>query len=128
MTDTNGNEDDETEYHTTNTLNRASAWTNSQTGSQPWFAWVALFAAHTPWECPPANLIDNVSCSAFLDEEIRYRFIIQALDNKCFGSIHPGVVQFALCDGSVRQISKAINIDTLGRLSERDDGEAIADY
>jgi len=54
--------------------------------------------------------------------------IIQALDNKCFGSIHPGVVQFALCDGSVRQISKAINIDTLGRLSERDDGEAIGDF
>jgi hypothetical protein len=54
--------------------------------------------------------------------------IVQGLDNKCFGGMHPSVTQFVLCDGSVRQVSKSINIDTLGRLADRDDGETIGDF
>jgi prepilin-type N-terminal cleavage/methylation domain-containing protein len=54
--------------------------------------------------------------------------IIQALDNKCFGGMHPSATQFVLCDGSVRQISKNIDIRLLGRLADRDDGETIDDF
>ncbi|MBC7852641.1 MAG: DUF1559 domain-containing protein, partial [Pirellulaceae bacterium] len=54
--------------------------------------------------------------------------ITQGIDNQAFGSLHPGSVQFAMCDGSVRSIAKQININTLGNLAERDDGNAIGDF
>ena len=43
-----------------------------------------------------------------------------------FGSTHPGVVQFALCDGSVRPISYSIDIFTQWKLADANDGEAVA--
>jgi hypothetical protein len=45
-----------------------------------------------------------------------------------FGSYHAGVCQFVLCDGSVRAIQNAINLDTLTRLTERNDGLPVGDY
>jgi hypothetical protein len=45
-----------------------------------------------------------------------------------FGSYHPGVCQFVLCDGSVRPIPVSINIDTLTRLAVRNDGQPVGDY
>ena len=42
-----------------------------------------------------------------------------------FGSYHPGLCQFALCDGSVRGISVAIDLKNLDRLASRKDGEVI---
>ncbi len=42
-----------------------------------------------------------------------------------FGSYHPGVCQFALCDGSVRALSVSIELTNLGRLADRRDGQAI---
>jgi prepilin-type N-terminal cleavage/methylation domain-containing protein len=45
--------------------------------------------------------------------------------NLCFGSWHPGVCQFALCDGSTRSISNAIALETFYRLSLRNDGLSI---
>jgi prepilin-type N-terminal cleavage/methylation domain-containing protein/prepilin-type processing-associated H-X9-DG protein len=46
-----------------------------------------------------------------------------------FGGWHPGVCQFAMCDGSVRAIRTTIDATNLGRLSERADGQVInADY
>jgi prepilin-type N-terminal cleavage/methylation domain-containing protein len=53
---------------------------------------------------------------------------VQALDNRKFGSRHPGICQFVMCDGSVRAIRNNIDIVTLGRLSMRDDGESIGDF
>ena len=43
-----------------------------------------------------------------------------------FGSAHPGVVQFALCDGSVRPISYSIDIFTQWKLADAKDGETLA--
>src|SRR5207248_11665410 len=54
--------------------------------------------------------------------------IVQGVDNKCFGGLHPGVVQFVLCDGSVRGIQRNIDINTLSRLAHREDGQAVGDF
>jgi prepilin-type N-terminal cleavage/methylation domain-containing protein len=43
-----------------------------------------------------------------------------------WGSWHVGLCQFALADGSVRGLSVNIDTDTLGRLSNRHDGQAVA--
>ena len=80
VTDIGGSEEDvDGVYHTTDTVDRASAWINGQTG--PWFAWVAFYAAHGPWDCPPDELIDEPCTSLNTDEE-HYRFVIEALDNE----------------------------------------------
>ena len=54
--------------------------------------------------------------------------ITQMIDNRAFGSWHPGVVQFVFCDGSVHGLKRQIDLNVLGRLAERDDGEAVGDY
>jgi hypothetical protein len=51
---------------------------------------------------------------------------VQAVDNRKFGSRHPGVCQFVLCDGSVKAVRDNIDIDTLTRLANREDGLAIS--
>ena len=47
---------------------------------------------------------------------------------KKFGSWHPGVCQFAFCDGRVQAISNSINPVTLGLLACRNDGQVIPPY
>jgi arylsulfatase A-like enzyme len=44
-----------TNYATTDVVNDAVAWIQAR-GSQPWFAWVAFNAPHTPYHKPPTNL------------------------------------------------------------------------
>lgn len=53
---------------------------------------------------------------------------VQAVDNRKFGSRHPGVCQFVLCDASVRAIRDQMDLNTLGRLAQRDDGESLGDF
>lgn len=45
-----------------------------------------------------------------------------------FGGPHPGVCQFALCDGSVRAIQRTLDEETLRRLALRADGESVGDF
>jgi prepilin-type N-terminal cleavage/methylation domain-containing protein/prepilin-type processing-associated H-X9-DG protein len=53
-----------------------------------------------------------------------------------FSSLHPGGIQFAMCDGSVRLISSSINwtpidtvpIGTFNRLGKRNDGLVLSDF
>jgi len=45
------------------------------------------------------------------------------LDTVSFGSSHPGVVQFAMCDGSVQSITREIDAKVLDRMAQRNDGE-----
>ena len=51
-----------------------------------------------------------------------------AVWGKKFGSWHPGVCQFAFCDGSVKAIQNSIDEVTLSRLACRNDGQVIGDY
>jgi prepilin-type N-terminal cleavage/methylation domain-containing protein len=44
-----------------------------------------------------------------------------------FGSAHPGICLFALCDGSIQSLAVEISTTTLGRLAGRDDGEPVGD-
>ncbi|MFY9256969.1 MAG: DUF1559 domain-containing protein [Fuerstiella sp.] len=48
--------------------------------------------------------------------------------NYSFGSNHPGGVQFALADGSVRQISTSIGSRLIGRLANRSDGVEVSKF
>lgn len=45
-----------------------------------------------------------------------------------FGSIHIGRCHFALCDGSVRSISTAIDEELFGRLCNRSDGQVVSSF
>ncbi|MCA8988235.1 MAG: DUF1559 domain-containing protein, partial [Planctomycetaceae bacterium] len=45
-----------------------------------------------------------------------------------FGSWHDGLVIFSMCDGSTRDISKQVDIGTLGNLATRNGGERIGDF
>lgn len=48
--------------------------------------------------------------------------------NLMFGSAHPGIVQFAYVDGSVRSINVSVTTDVLSRLSLRSDGQPIPPF
>jgi prepilin-type N-terminal cleavage/methylation domain-containing protein len=69
------------------------------------------------------------------DSTIRYKLdsytpadVVAGTDNASFGSLHPGACQFVLCDGAVKQINKTIDINTLGRLAHRADGQVVGDF
>jgi len=53
--------------------------------------------------------------------------VTQAIDNRAFGGLHPGVVQFVFCDGSVHPLKRNTSLVTLGRLAETDDGNTIGE-
>jgi hypothetical protein len=42
-----------------------------------------------------------------------------------FGSSHPGICQFVLCDGSVRGLGNTLDARILGLLAQRNDGQPI---
>jgi prepilin-type N-terminal cleavage/methylation domain-containing protein len=45
--------------------------------------------------------------------------------NRQFGSWHPGICQFVMCDGSVRAISVRIDLENYRRLGVRNDGQPV---
>jgi prepilin-type processing-associated H-X9-DG protein len=46
-------------------------------------------------------------------------------DGDRFGSSHPGGMNIALCDGSVRFLSYSIPLDMFKRLGNRRDGQTV---
>jgi prepilin-type processing-associated H-X9-DG protein len=45
-----------------------------------------------------------------------------------FGSWHPGICQFVFADGHVASLNNSMDINTLGKLCVRNDGQVIPDY
>jgi prepilin-type N-terminal cleavage/methylation domain-containing protein len=77
-----------------------------------------------PWDC---SLYDghNPVCNTRAGGP-DYPIALSPMDQGWkFGSYHPGLCQFALCDGSVQQISNMINPNVLGLLVQRNDGLPI---
>ena len=56
---TNGVSSTCTNYATTENVNNAISYLNSQPATKPFFLWLAFNAPHTPYQLPPANLITN---------------------------------------------------------------------
>ena len=56
---TNGVSSTCTNYATTENINNAISYLNSQPATKPFFLWLAFNAPHTPYQLPPANLITN---------------------------------------------------------------------
>jgi prepilin-type N-terminal cleavage/methylation domain-containing protein len=52
--------------------------------------------------------------------------IVDGIYARKFGSWHPGVCQFAFCDGSTRMVRVNIDGETLRRLAVRHDGENVS--
>ena len=48
------------------------------------------------------------------------------LFNAVFGSYHPGICQFVLCDGAVRNVSITVDNEVLARLANRMDGQVVS--
>lgn len=48
------------------------------------------------------------------------------LPSLVFGSYHPGICQFVLCDGSVRNMSTTVENEVLARLAARMDGNVVS--
>jgi prepilin-type N-terminal cleavage/methylation domain-containing protein len=51
--------------------------------------------------------------------------IVDGIYARKFGSYHPGICQFVLCDGSVRIVRVTIDASNLRRLAVRNDGEPV---
>lgn len=49
----------------------------------------------------------------------------QVINNRSFGSRHPGICQFVMCDGSVRAFQQSTDVTVLTRLAMRNDGLVI---
>jgi prepilin-type processing-associated H-X9-DG protein len=80
-----------------------------------------------PWDC---NIYDghNPACNT---RPAGPGFPLSAGRNDpawTFGSYHPGICQFAFCDGSVRILLNSIDPRALGRLAQRNDGLYATDY
>jgi prepilin-type N-terminal cleavage/methylation domain-containing protein len=52
----------------------------------------------------------------------------QVVNNRSFGSRHPGICQFVLCDGSVRALPNSTDVTVLTRLAMRQDGQVVGDF
>lgn len=60
---TNGVKSTCTNYATTENVNNAISYINSQSSSKPFYLHLAFNAPHTPYHLPPANLISNTNLS-----------------------------------------------------------------
>jgi len=54
--------------------------------------------------------------------------VIDGIWARKFGSYHPGLCQFVMCDGSVRVLKNTLDPRILGLLADKADGQVIPDY
>jgi hypothetical protein len=78
-------------YRTTIETDAAINWIKSRSSSTPWMATVSYSAAHTPYQQPPASLVqagagDALSCSEFAQQRVLSNKMTEALDTE-FGRL-----------------------------------------
>ena len=82
---TDGVNSAETRYHTTLVTDLARDWIAAQ-GAEPWFAWVAYAAPHSPFHLPPAALHSQTLSGTAADIAARprayYLAMIESLDTE----------------------------------------------
>ncbi|MDB4837922.1 sulfatase-like hydrolase/transferase [Marinomonas sp.] len=76
---TNGQQSQETGYHTTVVTDLAIDFIQSNT-SGPWFTWVAYSAPHAPFHEPPSNLISSDTSTKRSTD--KYKAMIEAMDTE----------------------------------------------
>ena len=73
--------------------------------------------------------VDNRGVCISGSERPLVQFITDGVNASArFGSYHPGVCQFVMCDGSVKAIKSTIDVETLRRLAVRNDGLVVPDF
>lgn len=101
-------------YRTTIETDAAINWVKGRSPSKPWMATVSYSAAHTPYQQPPASLVqtgggDALSCSEFAQQRVLSNRMTEALDTE-FGRL---LVETGLAsrnqDGSLAYDPKAHN-------------------
>ena len=65
----NGSSSTTTNYATTDIVNDATAWIQAR-GTNPWLAWVAFNAPHTPFHLPPTNLCPHYATLSGTTQDI----------------------------------------------------------
>jgi arylsulfatase A-like enzyme len=77
---TNGTTADTTTYSTTDQVNEAKSFIDTQeTAGNPWFVWMGFNAPHTPFHDPPANLLQG---GAGTSNRALYEKALEALDTE----------------------------------------------
>ena len=77
----NGASSASTTYATTDVVNDAVAWINARTAAgQPWVAWVAFNAPHTPFHVPPTALHSYGSTPG--SQRRQYEAMVEAMDTE----------------------------------------------
>jgi arylsulfatase A-like enzyme len=84
---TNGVSSTCTNYATTENVNNAISYLNSQPAAKPFFLWLAFNAPHTPYQLPPANLITNTGLTGTQAEITAnptpyFQAMVEAMDNE----------------------------------------------
>jgi arylsulfatase A-like enzyme len=71
-----------TNYATTDVVDDALAWIQARS-TQPWFAWVAFNAPHTPLHVPPASLAPGYATNTAVGANRRqYEAMVEAMDTE----------------------------------------------
>ncbi len=126
---TNGTSTTSTTYATTDVVNDAIAWIHARTGlGQPWLAWVAFNAPHTPFHTPPDSLhsygpnpVTNL---------LKYRAAVQAMDTemaRLLTAVNPATttVIFMGDNGTPGQVAQAPYNNTSAKDTLYDGGVRI---
>jgi len=76
-----------TNYATTENINNAISYLDSQPATKPFFLWLAFNAPHTPYQLPPSNLISNTSLTGVQAEITAnptpyFQAMVEAMDNE----------------------------------------------
>lgn len=75
----NGQQTQIKDYHTTKVVDLARYFILGQPSDQPWFAWVAFAAPHSPFHAPPADLVTTTPND---NAPSQYKSMVESMDTE----------------------------------------------